>query len=248
MLDFANVLDRRTFETQGAEGPRGIFILSPGSRALPFVVFRRWSMNGMVAEGFRIKDRTGLTIYEHGPEARDLRGGSAEPVVDVIDDARFPDGGSFAIEFLVQGRKAGEVEIPVMIEEPTLPKEFEEGLKKPDAIWVGTEDRTAPCWFAYKNGKIYLLSQTRVGPEEQTVPGLTPQTNELCVVTRRKGRETSLDRFHASVRVLQPGPEWDQVAAMLVDRRRSRLGPPKESIDRWRDGCLIAELTPIVSG
>jgi hypothetical protein len=31
-----------------------------------------------------------------------------------------------------------------------------------------------------------------------------------------------------------------------VDRRRSRVGPPADSIARWRDTCLIAELTPVV--
>ena len=120
---------------------------------------------------------------------------------------------------------------------------FEDGLKRPDAIWVGTETETAPSWFVYKDSKIFLLSQIEKGPEEQTVPGLTGDTRELVVITRRKQRETALDRFTASVRVLS-GDEWEGAAKMLVDRRRSRVGPPAESIERWRSTCLIAELTP----
>lgn len=119
---------------------------------------------------------------------------------------------------------------------------FEEGLKRPDAIWVGTETETAPSWFVYKDSKIFLLSQIEKGPEEQTVPGLAGDTRELVVITRRKLRETALDRFTASVRVLSGG-EWEEAAKMLVDRRRSRVGPPAESIERWRSTCLIAELT-----
>jgi len=66
------------------------------------------------------------------------------------------------------------------------------------------------------------------------------------VITRRKYRDTSLDRFRAVARILE-GPEWDQAAALLADRRRSRVGPPQDSIKRWKDTCLIAELTPLIS-
>jgi hypothetical protein len=129
----------------------------------------------------------------------------------------------------------------------TLPKELETGLKRSDAIWVGDDRRQAPSWFAYRDGRIFLLSQRRPGPEEQTVPGLTADTRELLVITRRKGRDTAMDRFPAAVRILEAGPEWDEIAAALVDRRRSRVGPPADSIARWRDTCLIAELTPLVA-
>jgi hypothetical protein len=64
-------------------------------------------------------------------------------------------------------------------------------------------------------------------------------------VTRRKGRDTSLDELSASVRLLE-GAEWEEAAKALVDRRRSRVGPPAESIARWRGSCDIAELTPLV--
>ena len=38
-------------------------------------------------------------------------------------------------------------------------------------------------------------------------------------MTRRKGRDTSLQEFHAAPRVLE-GPEWEEAAKLLVDRRR----------------------------
>jgi hypothetical protein len=34
---------------------------------------------------------------------------------------------------------------------------------------------------------------------------------------------------------------------MLVDRRRSRVGPPDESLKRWRGKCDIVELIPNVA-
>jgi hypothetical protein len=47
------------------------------------------------------------------------------------------------------------------------------------------------------------------------------------------------------VRLLE-GPEWEEIAKVLVDRRRSRVGPPADSLNRWRGTCDIAELTPLV--
>jgi hypothetical protein len=47
------------------------------------------------------------------------------------------------------------------------------------------------------------------------------------------------------VRLLD-GPEYDAAIKLLVDRRRSRPGPPQEWIARTKQSCLIAELTPIV--
>jgi hypothetical protein len=101
-----------------------------------------------------------------------------------------------------------------------------------------------PAWFAYKGGKIYVLSQREPGPAEQSVPGV-PGAGELVIITRRKGRNTSLERFLATARDLE-GEEWEDAAKTLVDRRRSRVGPPEESLERWRGACDIVELTPVV--
>jgi len=62
------------------------------------------------------------------------------------------------------------------------------------------------------------------------------------VITRRKLRDTSLDELTAAGRLLE-GAEWEAAAATLVDRRRSRNGPPADAIKRWRGTCDILELT-----
>ena len=77
------------------------------------------------------------------------------------------------------------------------------------------------------------------------MPGV-PDAHELMVITRRKGRDTSLEEFSAAQRTLE-GPEWEEAAKVLVDKRKSRGGPPSESIQRWRTSCDIVELTPNLS-
>jgi len=253
-LIFANVVDERVLEAQGDQAPAGLYLLNRPGRALPFTMYRAWKIGtGMVSEEVRFIGPSGRTVYRWGPEVRRMLGSMDLTIErDLIDDAFFDETGTYLVSFIVDEEIIGEIEVPVYVQQAPakLSKEVEDGLKKSDVIWVGMESgggRTSiPAWFAYKNGRIYVLSQKEPGPEEQTVPGV-PESPEVVVVTRRKYRDTSLDEFHASVRMLE-GTEWEEAAKSLADRRRSRLGPPGDSIKRWRGTCAIAELTPIVPG
>ena len=202
-------------------------------------------------EEIRLIGPSGRTIFRWGPEVRRMVGAmDLTTEVDTVRDAVFDETGTYVASFILDGEIVGEMEFPVYVQSaPTkLDKDTEDGLKKSDVIWIGTDRggrrQTVPAWFAYKNGKILVVSQREPGPEEQTVPGV-PEAQELVVVTRRKGRDTSLDEFTAAQRRLE-GAEWEEAAKVLVDRRRSRMGPPGESLARWRGSCDIVELTPNV--
>lgn len=251
-LVFANVLDQRVWQAQGDQGSPGIYLLGLPGRALPFTIYRAWKVaRGLVNEEIRLIGPSGRTIHTWGPNVREMRGAMDLTMErDVVEGAMLDESGVYLVSFIIDGAIVGETTCPVFLQEaPTkLPKETEDGLKKSDVIWVGMErgDRrsTIPAWFAYKNGKIYVVSQKEPGPDEQTVPGV-PGATDLVIVTRRKGRDTSLEEFHAAVRLLD-GQEWEEAAKALADRRRSRVGSPDERIARWRGSCAIAELTPIL--
>ncbi|MDP9342625.1 MAG: hypothetical protein M3Q23_11160 [Actinomycetota bacterium] len=256
-LVFANLVDLRVYQGQGRDGAPGIYVVSLPGRALPFVAYRAWKVpTGFVGEEIRLTAPSGVVAYRWGPNIRRMVGAMDLTVeTDVIEDAVLSEAGAYLASFILEDQVLGEVEVRVYLQSApaTLPKHVEDGLKRSDVIWVGVEGsngqrpKTIPAWFVYRQGRIYLVSQLEPGPNEQTVPGV-PGASELVVITRRKGRDTSLDRFHASVRVLEPGqPEYDQAIKLLADRRRSRFGPPEESIARWRQSCVIAELTPVVS-
>lgn len=246
----AAVVDQRVWEAHGEMAPDGIYLTGQPGPALPFVLFRAWKVPvGTVQEEVRLYGPSGRQVYRWGPAYRRMAGMfDLTTELDVVDDGVFDETGTYVAAFIMDGQVVGEIELPVYVQAaPTkLPKETEDGLKKSDVIWVGAEiggrRRTVPAWFAYKNGKIYVLSQREAGPDEQTVPG-TGSAKEMVVVTRRKGRDTSLEEFGVAPRVLQ-GAEWEEAAKALVDRRRSRNGPPAESLQRWRQACDILELTP----
>ena len=152
---------------------------SPGP-ALPFVIFRAWKVPvGFVTEEVRLIGPSGRTIHRWGPEVRRMRG-----AMDLTVELDHRGGRGVRrvghVRGVVHPRRPdrGRDRLPGVradVARTKLSKETEDGLKKSDVIWVGVERggrrRTAPVWFAYKNGKIYVVSQREAGPEEQTVPG-----------------------------------------------------------------------------
>jgi hypothetical protein len=249
----AAVVDQRVWDAYQETAPDGIYLIGQPGPALSFVIFRAWKVpTGFVSEEIRLVGPSGRTLYRWGPEVRRMKGAMDLTVeLDRIEDAVLEETGTYVASFILEGEILGEIEFPVYVQAAAqkLPKETEDGLRKSDVIWVGTrvngDKRMAPVWFAFKDGKIYVLSCRDSDIDEQTVPGV-PDANELVVVTRRKGRDTSLEEFTAAQRLLA-GPEWETAAKLLVDRRRSRVGPPDESLSRWRGTCDIVELIPNVA-
>jgi hypothetical protein len=252
-LIFANVLDVRQRAAEGDAANGLVYLLSVPARALPFAVLRDWKApTGYITEEVQLVAPSGRVIHTIGPDPRYLLGTmDLTRIENVVEDAMFEELGMYVASFLLDGEVLGQTEFQVVLQAAPekLPREIEDGLRKSDVIWVGVEyqgkDVTIPSWFVYRNGKIFVLSSRDPSLQEQSIPGL-PDARDLIVVTRRKYRDTSLDRFRAVCRILE-GPEWDQAAALLADRRRSRVGPPQDSIKRWKGTCLIAELTPLIS-
>lgn len=250
-LVVATIVDRRVWDAEGERGAPGIYLAGVPGRAYPFTMYRAWKIGtGMVSEEVRFYGPSGRMAHRWGPVARRMLGSMDLTVeTDVVEDGTFEETGLHLASFIVDGEVVAEVEVPVHLQQaPTkLAKEIEDGLRKSDVIWigarVGSSDRSAPVWFSYRNGRIYVLSSREPGAE-QSVPGI-PGVHEVTITTRRKGRDTSLDAFPAAVRLLE-GAEWEDAAKALSDRRRSRVGAPAESIARWRGACTIAELTPIL--
>src|SRR5919204_3331364 len=231
----AAVVDQRVWDAYQENAPDGIYLVGQPGPALSFVLFRAWKVpTGFVSEEIRLVGPSGRTLYRWGPHVRRMKGAMDLTVeLERIDDAVLEETGTYVASFILDDEILGEIEFPVYVQESAskLPKEAEDGLRKSDVIWVGTRvngsRRMAPVWFAYKDGKIYLLSCRDDDVDEQAVPGV-PDAPELVVVTRRKGRDTSLQEFTAAQRRLE-GPEWETAAKLLVDRRLNRGGSPNDS-------------------
>jgi len=252
-LIFANVLDVRQRAAEGDAANGLVYLLGLPARALPFAIIRDWKTpTGHLSEEVHLVAPSGAVTYRLGPAARFFYGSmDLTRFEDAVEDAIFEEPGTYLASFVLDGEVLGQTEFQVVLQAPPekLTKDVEDGLKKSDVAWIGVEyegkDVTVPAWFVYRNGKLYVLTSLEPSLEEQTIPGL-PDSPDLLVITRRKYRDTSLGRFRAAARMLE-GPEWDEAAKLLADRRRDRHGPPEDAIKRWKGSCGIAELTPLVS-
>jgi hypothetical protein len=121
---------------------------------------------------------------------------------------------------------------------------IQESLKKSTIIWLrwptqsGTQ--TMPVWFVYdqKANRIFVLS----GERQQTIPG-AESLREVDVIFRWKGKNARVGEVPASVRALEPGPEWDEIAEKVAEKRLNIPGLPEDTARRWRDECTLLELT-----
>jgi hypothetical protein len=117
----------------------------------------------------------------------------------------------------------------------------QEALKKSTIIWMrwetGSEQHTMPVWYVNDKGRIYVLS----GERQQTIPGAA-ELRECDVILRWKGKNARIAEIPAAVKVIEPGPEWDQAAEKIAEKRLNIPGLPEETARRWREECVILEL------
>ena len=119
----------------------------------------------------------------------------------------------------------------------------QESLKKSTIMWIrwrhdGVE-RTMPVWYVLDNktGAIYVLS----GERQQIIIG-AESLRECDVILRQKGKNVQVAEIPASVRVVPEGPEWDEIAEKIAEKRLNIPGLPEATAKRWRDECIILEL------
>lgn len=127
---------------------------------------------------------------------------------------------------------------------PATASAVQESLKKSTILWLRYDNAgtvvTMPVWFLYDNktAKIYVLS----GERQQILPG-AEKIRDATVILRWKGKNSQVAEIGADVRVLEPGPEWDEVAEKIAEKRLNIPGLPEDTAKRWRDECHILELS-----
>jgi len=129
-------------------------------------------------------------------------------------------------------------------EKPEMDKAIQESLKKSTIIWLRWKDpdtgeeRTAPVWFVYYQDKIYVLS----GERQQTIPK-ADRLRATDVILRWKGKNAQVAELPADVRVVPQGAGWDELAERIAEKRLNIPGIPEDTARRWRDECVILEIS-----
>ena len=120
-----------------------------------------------------------------------------------------------------------------------------ESLKKSTIMWLrwntGTTIKTMPVWYVYdaKVDRIYVLS----GERQQMIEG-AENLREADVILRWKGKNSSVAELPAQVRVIRgDDPDWTEIGDKMAEKRLNIPGAPEDTALRWRDECVILELT-----
>jgi hypothetical protein len=121
----------------------------------------------------------------------------------------------------------------------------QDALKKSTIAWLrvpGDDGRhTVPVWYLYdaKASKMYVLS----GERQQEVPG-AESLRHCDVIFRWRGHNARIAEIPASVRVITSvDDDWTAIAEKVAEKRLNIPGPPEETAARWREECVILELT-----
>lgn len=121
---------------------------------------------------------------------------------------------------------------------------LQESLKKSTIVWLRWDDdgieRTMPVWYLWdqKAQKMYVIS----GERNQMLPG-AERMRRCELIFRQKGKNVRVGEVAADVRVLPPGDQWNEVAEKIAEKRLNIPGLPEDTARRWRDECVILELT-----
>lgn len=122
----------------------------------------------------------------------------------------------------------------------------QESLKKSTIFWLKWRtdkgEQTMPVWFVFdqKANRIFVLS----GERQQTLPE-ADKMRECSIILRWKGKNASVAEIPASVRVIRgTDADWDEIADKVAEKRLNIPGLPEDTAKRWKDECVILELTP----
>lgn len=229
-----------------------VYLGPSGGAAFPFVIWRRLSAPGgvyMDASEIVAPDGDIVNMIERKYE---LEGESIiQDVVDEIQDAHFPGPGSYTLRYYVYDDKLVDIPFQVVQSDPphgaVMPGPVDAALSKSTILWLAYNDArgneiTKGVWYGYDQGRIYVLT----GEGEQDLPGLIGDSKHVRVIARSKDVQSRVGEVTCVTQVLAKDADWERIAREILLGRRLNLPDGEKAVDRWKAGCEIVQLTPIL--
>lgn len=248
----ALVFDAATFEDEGIADPAIRVLGELPSHSQPFNVHRVYKgAAGTYEESVLLLDPDDVVIWEHPSRYVRLRGEMFEDLFrsTITGDVEITSVDEHTMVFLLDGVEAGRV--PTFIDAPQsvrgagkLREATSAALKKGSIMWLSIsqpDGSTAcrPAWYVQRGDSVYVLK----GPREQALPHL--EDNDVVEMTvKSKQVMAAIGTMPASVRVVDnDSEEFDDVAAEGMGNRLN-LPDGRDALERWRETCVMVELTP----
>jgi hypothetical protein len=259
------VLDRVLAETDPNAGDT-VFLGARGNIAYPFLVVRTISgPGGVYIDALDIIDADGKTLGSWERQF-ELDGESKPRTIETeIRDARFPDPGTYHIQYSIFDDVIASFPFKVVQQEsPTegiVPGPLDAALSKSTIAWLSFQEpreidperpaapvkvpryeagKEWPIWYGYEEGRVYVL----VGPGEQQVPGLL-ETSSVRLIARSKDKRSEVADVECTVEVMPKDARWDEIARDALVGRRLNLKDGDAAVNRWKKECEVVVLTPL---
>ncbi|MEX0706151.1 MAG: hypothetical protein WD041_05980 [Nitriliruptoraceae bacterium] len=140
--------------------------------------------------------------------------------------------------------------VPVFIDAPdsasgagVLEEAAQVALKKSAVCWVTIPQAkggsvTRPAWYIQQGKTLFVLE----GGQEQKLPGLS-EASTVTLTIKSKDVRATIGTTQADVRVVTDGDEFERVASLGLGTRLN-LPDGEHALERWKQTCVLAELTP----
>jgi hypothetical protein len=246
IIDF-RICDRVLAETEADAGDT-VFLGPSGTTAYSFLIIRRLSgPGGVYIDACEIVDGNGasLGLWEKHLELD----GESKPAtfVSELRDVTFPGPGTYHVMYSMFDEMLADFPFSVVQRAGPgagiVPGPLDAALSKSTIAWLAVAGAGAekPVWYGYEDGRVYVLVG---GDGEQQVPGLF-EAGAVQLLARSKDKRSLVADVTCAVEKLSKDAEWDRIARDLLVGRRLNLTDGEKAVDRWKQTCEIACLTPV---
>lgn len=205
---------------------------------------------GRVEELVAIADPAGTIIWQSPTRVLELRGEMFEDLFRTQVDERLEltSTDEHTLVIYIDGRLTAR--LPIFVHAPDSARGngvFDEAaqaaLKKSALCWLtipqkGGGDVTRPAWYIQQGTSIFVLK----GETEQRLPGLE-DTSSVTITVKSKDVKATIGTTQADVRIVTDDEEFERIAALGLGTRLN-LKDGNDALQRWKDTCVLAELTP----
>ncbi len=217
----------------------------------PFEIARVYKgSQGRYEEAVAIADADNTVIWESPSQVIELRGAMFEDLFRTTVRTRLPitSNSEHTLLLYLDGNLTARV--PIFVNTPdsvvgagVFREAADAALKKSAVCWLSIPQKaggsvTRPAWYVQQGPKLFVIK----GGDEQQLPGLE-EASSVTVTVKSKDVKATIGTTIADVRIVDDPEEFEKIAALGMGTRLN-LKDGDQALQRWKDTCVLAELTP----
>lgn len=205
---------------------------------------------GLVEEVVALAAPDGTVIWQSPTRVLELRGEMFEDLfrTQVRERLAIDSTDEHTLLIYIDGKLTAR--LPVFVAAPdslhgnnVFDEATQNALKKSAVCWLTIPQKkggsiTRPAWYVQQGRSLFVLK----GETEQRLPGLE-DASTVTITIKSKDVKATIGTTEADVRIVTDSDEFEKIAALGLGTRLN-LPDGNDALQRWKDTCVMAELTP----